>query len=94
MTLDQERAMLSAMKVPEHPTTIVLNSAVDLLFEIYLLRGDCSLAAKAVLGQKQVDHAAVEEFARLDDALSQSYRSLQGTLKGIQRSRSRPSRKR
>jgi len=80
--------MLSRMS-PKKPTTILLENAVDLLFEIYLLRGDCSLAAKALMSQPRVDEQAVEECARLDDALAKVYKSLQTTIRQIRTSRGR-----
>jgi hypothetical protein len=59
---------------------------------MYVLRGECSHAARALLGKSRVDRAdeaAVEECARLDDTLAHSYRTLQRTLRSIQRARSR-----
>ena len=69
------------------PTTILLDSAVDLMFEIYLLRGDCSAAATALTCRRHVDNRALEECALLDDALAQTYRSLQATVRKIQKLR-------
>jgi len=74
---------------PKKPTTILLDNAVDLLFELYLMRGDCSLAARALMSQPRVDEQAVEECARLDDTLAKSYRSLQATIRQIRTSRAR-----
>ncbi len=74
---------------PEKPTALLLDHAVDLLFEIYLLRGDCSAAAQSMLNQRKVDEAGVEDCARLDDTLSRSYKALQRTIRGIQRARAR-----
>jgi hypothetical protein len=78
---------LRRVKKPYHPTAILFETAVDLMFEIYLLRGDCSVAAKALMARKRVDENAVEDCARLDDTLAKTYRALQATLKGIQASR-------
>ncbi len=80
--------MLTRVKSPKNPTSILLENAIDLLFEIYLLRGDCSLAAKALMNKNRVDYSAIEQCARLDDTLAQAYRSLQATLRKIQASRS------
>ncbi len=74
---------------PEKPTARLLDYAVDLLFETYLLRGDCSAAARSMLNQSKVDEAAVEDCARLDDTLARNYRALQRTVRGIQRARAR-----
>jgi hypothetical protein len=81
--------MLRDVMSPKKPTTILLDSAVDLLFEIYLLRGDCSVAAKALISQRRVDELAVEECARLDDTLARTYKALQKTIGQIRTSRSR-----
>ncbi len=65
---------------------MLLDSAADLLFEIYLMRGDCSRAAEFLLRQKQVDPHAVDLCARLDESLAQSFRQLRATLERMQRS--------
>lgn len=80
--------MLAPVKSPE-PTAILLDSAVDLMFEIYLLRGDCSAAAKALTSRGRVDERALEDCARLDDTLAKTYRALQSTIRSIQASRAR-----
>ncbi len=77
------------MKSPENPTSVLLDNAVDLMFEIYLLRGDCSAAAKAMVARGKGDDATLEDCARLDDTLAKAYRSLQHTVRSIQASRSR-----
>lgn len=76
------------MKLPE-PTTILLDDAVELLFEIYLLRGDCSAAAREYTKQGRLDERALEDCARLDDSLAKTYRTLQSTIRSIQASRAR-----
>ncbi len=77
------------MKQPEHPTTVLLDNAVDLMFEIYLLRGDCSAVGKTIMMRGKPDEAALEDCARLDDTLAKAYRSLQQTVRTIQASRGR-----
>ncbi len=77
------------MKQPKRPTAALLDSAVDLMFEIYLLRGSCSTAAKALATRGKAHEAALEDCARLDDTLGKAYRSLQQTVRAIQASRSR-----
>ncbi len=89
MTLAADLGDAGPVKMPETPTTILLDQAVDLMFEIYLMRGDCCLAAQALLSEQPVDQAAVEDCARLDDTLAKTYRSLQATVRAIQRRRSR-----
>jgi hypothetical protein len=88
---DKPRASLdsSHVMIRDKPTAVLLDSAVDLMFEIYLLRGDCSAAAQALIQNGQRHEAAVEDCARLDDALAKTYRSLQRTIRSIQASRAR-----
>ncbi len=79
------------MKSPNKAVTILTDYAVDLMFEIYLMRGDCSQAAQGLLGQSQVDEASVEDCARLDEALAKAYRSLRQTVERVRRSQARRS---
>jgi hypothetical protein len=53
------------------------------------MRGECCIAAKKLLDKKPADHLAVDDCARLEETLSKAYRSLQGTLRSIHRSRRR-----
>ncbi len=78
--------MLAVVKASKKATAILLDSAADLLFEIYLMRGDCSRAAGFLLRQNQVDAEAVELCARLDDSLARSFRLLGATLERMQQS--------
>ena len=78
-----------AVKRPEKPTAHLLDHAVDVMFRIYLMRGDCSAAARALLSQPNIDEAALEDCARLDDALAEAYRDLQNAIRNIQRARAR-----
>ena len=76
------------MKSNKMPNALLVESAVDLLFEIYLLRGDCSAAAKA-LAARGAHEDTIEDCARLDDTLAKSYRALQQTIRAIQESRAK-----
>lgn len=71
----------------------LLDRTVDLMFRIYVIRGECSAAARVILKRKNTDAAGVEECARLDDALAKVYRTLQGTVRAIQRSRGKKRRR-
>jgi hypothetical protein len=75
------------VKNPSPSTAILFDTAIDLMFGIYLLRGHCRVAARALMARKRVDERAVEDCARLDDTLAKTYHALQTTLKGIQASR-------
>lgn len=60
-----------------------MDYAAELAFEIHLLRGECSEAASGILAQHPVDEAALEECARLEEALARAHRLLQHTLNSI-----------
>lgn len=85
--------MLLSVKTPDQLTAMLLDQAVDLMFRIYLIRGDCSTAAQSLLAKHRLDHTAVEDCARLDDSLAKAYKSLQSTVRIIQRSRARKRRR-
>ena len=78
-----------AVKSPEPSVPEVLERAVNVLFQIYVLRGECSTAARELLRRGESGERGVEDCARLDDALAKSYRTLQTTIRAIQASRSR-----
>jgi len=82
--------MLCPMKNGNQKTGQLLDSAVDLMFEIHLMRGDCCLAARSISAKTPIDEAAIEECARLEESLAKVYRNLQSTLKAIQNSRGKP----
>jgi hypothetical protein len=63
------------------------------MFEIYLMRGDCSVAANALVLEGKTDDGELEDCARLDDTLARNYRSLQHTVRLIQASRARRARR-
>jgi hypothetical protein len=52
-------------------------------FEIDALRGCCCDAAQALMKQKVLDEAELEECARLDDALARASRILRGNVRNI-----------
>ena len=73
-------------------TRALIDQGADLLFEMYLLRGDCCQAAQALTRNSSLDHRALEDCAQLDDSLAQAFRILQATLSRMQRAKatSRP----
>jgi hypothetical protein len=84
---------LATVKAPEQHTSKLLDRTVDLMFRIYVIRGECSAAAHSILKRKHSDAASVEDCARLDDTMAKVYRSLQNTVRAIQRSRIRKRRR-
>jgi hypothetical protein len=91
---DASTAKPNALAVKAEPkhTRILMDQGTDLLFEMYLLRGDCCQAAQALTRHSPLDHRALEDCARLDDSLAQTFRILQATLSRMQRAKtaSRP----
>ncbi len=78
--------MLPIVNASKRATGILLDSASDLLFELYLMRGDCSRAADFLLHQKDIDAEAVELCARLDETLARNFRLLRSTLERLKQS--------
>ncbi len=78
------------MNLPDHPNVALLDSAVEALFKIYLLRGDCSRTARRLVETRPGDDMSLEECARLDDSLARAFRLLQSTLTRIQKARANP----
>jgi hypothetical protein len=66
-----------------------LDYAAEIAFEIHLLRGECSQAARDLVNQRPLDENGLEECARLDDALAKAYILVQTAITRIKRVRSR-----
>jgi hypothetical protein len=81
------------VKKPQQRTALLLDNAVDLMFQIYLLRGDCSQAARSAMNNAKCDEDALEDCARLDDALAKAFKSIQNSVRTIQKSRASRRRK-
>jgi hypothetical protein len=80
------------MKQSQKPGALPLDYAAEIAFEIHLLRGECSQAARELMRQRPVDEHALEECARLDDALAKAHVLMQAAvarIKGV-RSKRRP----
>jgi hypothetical protein len=61
--------------------------AAMVAFQINLLRQECCEAASAIMEQKTIDEAELDECARLDDALDRAYRTIRREIAGITLSR-------
>ncbi len=77
------------MKMSRQKAAPLLDNAVDLMFRIHMMRGDCCVAAQALLDKKPADYLSLDDYARLEESLAKAYRTLQNTLRSIQRSRGR-----
>ena len=74
------------MKSPEHPLLPLAHMA-ELIFELGMMRDECSQAARILMRTPPVPDIALEECAQLDDALAQAHRVLQITVKRIHAAR-------
>lgn len=77
------------MKSPESSTSLPLDYATELAFEMHLMRADCCLAAQELMNQGPLEATALEECALLDDALAHAHRLLQSTVKHIKQAQAR-----
>jgi hypothetical protein len=89
MTAGAGERMLGDVKSQNQKTALLLDNAVDLMFEIHVMRRDCCLAARSFSGKGHADGAALEDCARLEESLAKAYRMLQSTLQDIQFSRAK-----
>jgi hypothetical protein len=66
-----------------------IGRTAKLVFDIDVLREECSRAAQVMLSQNPMDSIEFEECARLDDALAQAQNGLKQNLRRIMLSRIR-----
>ena len=82
------------MKPSPKPGALPLDYAAEIAFEIHLLRSECSQAACNLMNQRSLDEPALEDCARLDDALARAHALVQTAIeriKGVRgKRRSRP----
>ena len=75
------------MKPSQKPGALPLDYAAELAFEIHLLRAECSQAAGNLIQQCPLDEYALEDCARLDDALARAHVLVQSAVDRIKRKR-------
>ncbi len=68
------------MKSSEQSLALPLDYASELSFELHLMRGECSEAARKLMAHHPVDEKGLEDCAVLDDALAQAKRLLDCAL--------------
>ena len=61
-------------------TALPIGRTAMVLFQMIALRDECCAAAEALMSQRELDESALEECARLDDALAEAHRVLKFTL--------------
>ena len=81
-----------AMKSSHQSGSLPLDYAAEIAFELHLLRAECSQAARDLTNQRPLDASALEDCARLDDALAKAHAIVQAAISQIKdvRSRKRP----
>lgn len=75
------------MRSSEPTATLPLAYAAEILFELCQLRHECSDAAEGLVSAEHLDEAALDECARLDEAVAQAHRILHAALKSIRPAR-------
>ena len=80
------------MKSPHQFGPLPLDYAAEIAFELHLLRAECSQAALELTNQRPLDASALEDCARLDDALAKAHAIVRAAVLEIKdvRSRKRP----
>jgi len=91
MSMSKRSTILRSMNSPENSATLPLEYAAELAFELHLLRGECGDVARNIINQENPDEAALEQCARLEDALAKAHSILGMTLHQIKLLRDRRS---
>lgn len=71
------------MKTRKRKVELPLGRAAMLAFQLEVLREQCCEAAAFIVQRKNYDQEALEECARLDDALATAHRILRYNVAGI-----------
>jgi len=71
------------MKPSQKPGALPLDYAAEIALEIHLLRSECSQVARDLMNQRSLDEHALEDCARLDDALARAHALVQTTIERI-----------
>lgn len=74
------------MRAPE-PTNLPLQYASEITLDLLMMRDECVNTAKALVCQRPINDKALDECARLDEALAIAYNALQSALRAIRHSR-------
>ena len=77
------------MNPPQLPGSLPLDYAAEIAFELHLLRAECSQAARELSDERPLDATALEDCARLDDALAKAHAIVQAAIARIKGARSK-----
>ena len=77
------------MKSSQKSGSLPLDYVAEIALEMHLLRGECSQVARNLVSQRSLDENALEECARLDDALARAHAHVQAAIARIKRVRSK-----
>ena len=87
MALNVRFGKVKKVKPIKGHTTLPIGPTARIAFEIDATRASCCRVAELLLNREPVNHAELEECARLDDALARAHRMLKATVRGIMLSR-------
>ena len=87
MALNMQFGKVKKVKPTKGHTTLPIGPTARIAFEIDATRAACCRVAELLLGREPVNHAELEDCARLDEALARAHRLLKATVRGIMLSR-------
>jgi hypothetical protein len=85
--LSKSKLFYLSMNSPHTPVALPVDYATEIAIEMHLMRSECIDAARALMTQTQPDEAALENCARLDDALAKAHAILQAALQRVKPTR-------
>ncbi len=83
----QQLRNAARVKSPQKRLGLPLDYVAEVAFELHLMRGECSDAARRLLADCPLDEVAVQECALLDEALRHAHRILNAAVSQIRRQR-------
>ena len=79
--------IVKKVKRTKSHTALPIGATARIAFEIDATRAGCCRVAKLLLSRERVNHAELEDCARLDEALARAHRLLKATVRSIMLSR-------
>lgn len=70
-----------------HPSSLPLEYVAEILFELSQLRDECVSVARSITRNTPINETALEDCARLDDALAIAQTEVRSALLSIKESR-------
>src|SRR5260221_6662830 len=82
MALNMQFGKVKKLKSTKGHTTLPIGPTARVAFEIDAARAACCRVAELLLSREPVNHAELEECARLDEALARAHRLPEATPRG------------